>query len=83
MSAGPGREPENALDRALAELWKSIAAGDVLKAEFQTSAFVTLPELTDGSPEETENLADSLIDAASNYPSADGSGRRRPHSAGC
>jgi hypothetical protein len=74
VSAGPGREPEDALDRALAELWKSIAAGDVLKAEFQTSAFVTLPELTDGSPGDMENLADLLIAAASNYPSADGSG---------
>lgn len=62
------------LDRALAELWKSIAVGDVLNAEFQTSAFVTLPELTDSSPEQTETLADALIDAASNYPSADGSG---------
>ena len=69
------------LDRALAELWKSIAAGDVLNAEFQTSAFVALPELTDGSPEQTETLADALIDAASNYPSADGSGQRQPHSA--
>ena len=56
------------LDRALAELWKSIAAGDVLNAEFQTSAFVALPELTDGSPEQTETLADALIDAASNHP---------------
>jgi hypothetical protein len=69
-----GRRPGDALDHALAELWKSIAAGDVLNAEFQTSAFVTLPELTDGSPEDMSNLADLLIDAASNYPSGDGSG---------
>jgi hypothetical protein len=62
------------LDHALAELWKSIAAGDVLNAEFQTSAFVALPELTDGSPEQTETLADALIEAASNRPSGtDGS----------
>ena len=62
------------LDRALAELWKSIATGDVLNAEFQTSAFVALPELTDGSAEQTETLADALIDAASNHPSgSDGS----------
>ena len=62
------------LDRALAELWKSVAAGDVLNAEFQTSAFVALPELTDGSPEQTETLADALIDAASNHSSgSDGS----------
>jgi hypothetical protein len=71
-AAGSG--PDEALDRALAELWQSIAVGDVLNAEFQTSAFVTLPELTDGSPEDTEALADALIDAASTYPSADGSG---------
>lgn len=70
----PGGGPEEVLDRALAELWKSIAAGDVLNAEFQTSAFVALPELTDGSPEQTETLADALIGAASNHPSGtDGS----------
>jgi len=74
VSAGPGRQPEDPLDRALADLWKSIAAGDVLNAEFQTSGFVSLPDLAEGSPEETEALADALIDAASNYPSADGSG---------
>jgi hypothetical protein len=35
---------------------------------------VALPELTDGSPGQTEALADALIDAASNHPSgADGS----------
>ncbi len=74
MSTGAGRGPEDVLDRALAELWKSVAAGDVLNAEFQTSAFVALPELTDGSPEQTETLADALIDAASNRPSGtDGS----------
>jgi len=70
----PGSEAKDVLDHALAELWKSVAAGDVLNAEFQTSAFVALPELTDGSPEQTETLADALIDAASNRPSGgDGS----------
>jgi hypothetical protein len=74
VGADPGREPEDVLEHALAELWKSVAAGDVLNAEFQTSAFVALPELTDGSPEQTEILADALIDAASNHPSGtDGS----------
>jgi hypothetical protein len=74
VSADPGVGPEDVLGRALEELWKSIAAGDVLNAEFQTSAFVALPELTGGSREETETLADVLIDAASNHPSvADGS----------
>jgi hypothetical protein len=73
-TAGPGSEAEDVLDHALAELWKSVAAGDVLNAEFQTSAFVALPELTDGSPEQTQTLADALIDAASNRPSGgDGS----------
>ena len=66
--------PGDALDGLLRELWKSIAAGDVLDAEFQTSAFAAMPELTDGSPEDMESLADLLIEAASNYPSADGSG---------
>ena len=55
------------LERALAELWKSIATGDVLNAEFQTSAFVALPDLADGSPEQTEVLADALIEAATNH----------------
>jgi hypothetical protein len=74
VGARPGGEPEEALDRALAELWKSIAAGDVLNAEFQTSAFVGLPELAHGSPEQTEALADALLDAASNQASeTDGS----------
>jgi hypothetical protein len=73
-TTGPGSEAEDVLDHALAELWKSVAAGDVLNAEFQTSAFVALPELTDGSPEQTQTLADALIDAASNRPSGgDGS----------
>lgn len=80
MSARPGATtpdrggPEDALEGLLDELWKSIAAGDVLDAEFQTSAFVAAPDLTDGSPEQTEALADALIDAASNHPSGtDGS----------
>ena len=46
----------------------------MLDAEFQTSAFVAAPDLTDGSPEQTEALADALIDAASNHRSGtDGS----------
>ena len=46
----------------------------MLDAEFQTSAFVAAPDLTDGSPEQTEALADALIDAASSHPSGtDGS----------
>jgi hypothetical protein len=67
---GPGDELEGLLD----ELWGSIAAGDVLDAEFQTSAFVAMPALMDGSPGQTEALADALISAASNHPSGtDGS----------
>jgi hypothetical protein len=74
VSADPGSGPEDALGSALDELWKSIAAGDVLNAEFQTSAFVAMPELTGGSGEEMETLADALIEAASNHPSGgDGS----------
>jgi hypothetical protein len=69
-----GSEPEDVLERALAELWKSIAAADVLNAELQTSAFVALPDLADGSPEQTEVLADTLIEAASKHPAGtDGS----------
>lgn len=56
------------LDRSFGQLWKSIAAGDVLGAEFQAALFASLPDLTHGSPEEAEELADLLIDAASNMP---------------
>jgi len=73
VGAGRGREPENAIDHALAALRESIAVGDVLNAEFQTTALVAQPELAD-SCEEAEELADLLIDAMSNRLSADGSG---------
>ena len=73
VTGAPGSGPEDTLERALAELWKSVASGDVLNAEFETSAFVAMPELTDGSPEQTQRLADALISAASNRPSAEGS----------
>jgi hypothetical protein len=70
----PGGEAEDVLERALAELWKSIAAGDVLNAEFETSAFVAMPDMSDGSPEQAESLADTLIEVASRHPAAtDGS----------
>jgi hypothetical protein len=62
------RGPGDAVEGLLDELWESIAAGDVLDAEFQTSAFVAMPQLMDGSPGQTEALADALIGAASNHP---------------
>jgi len=57
-------DQDEALKRALAELWAAISAGDVLSAEIQTAAFVAMPQLTDSSPEEMTMLADALIDAA-------------------
>lgn len=48
----------------LAGLWATIGAGDVLNAEIQTSALVTLPELSDASAD-AGTLAAALVDAAS------------------
>lgn len=66
-SSAAGADPDDALEGALALLWKAIAAGDVLEAEFQSSAVVALPELTDRSPEEVARVADALVDATSQH----------------
>jgi len=52
------------VDRALAEVWASITAGDILHAELQTSAFVALPFQAHDLDAEPEILVDALIDAA-------------------
>jgi hypothetical protein len=57
-------DQDNPVDRTLAELWATIAADDVLRAELQTSAIVSLVLQFHGTDEETEILIDSLIDAA-------------------
>ena len=54
----------DALDRALDELWSSIAAGDVLDAEMQASSLIALPLLTGGTETEHNLLAAALVDAA-------------------
>jgi len=46
-----------------------VSAGDVLNAEFQTSAFVVMPRLTGGSAKEIELLAAALVGEASRHPS--------------
>jgi hypothetical protein len=48
----------------LAEIWATIAAGDVLHAELQVSALVAMPAHEDLTDEETGILVDALIDAA-------------------
>jgi hypothetical protein len=53
-----------ALGRALAELWTSVSAGDVLSAEMQASALVALPLLTGGTDAQYDQLAAALISAA-------------------
>jgi hypothetical protein len=68
-SAGQGRPADTAggdgqFDRALAELWAAIAAGDVLRAELQTSAFAALPFRASDQDAESEAFVDALIDAA-------------------
>lgn len=67
--AKPGRaaheaDRRDALDRALAEIWTAISAGDVLQAELQTSAMASLPLLMSGTGEDAEVLAGALVDAA-------------------
>jgi hypothetical protein len=52
------------LDQTLAEIWKTISAGDVLHAELQASALVSLPFQWEGTEEQTKVLVDALIDAA-------------------
>jgi hypothetical protein len=52
------------IDRALAELWAPIAAGDILHAELQTSAFAALPFQANGTDAEPEIVVDALINAA-------------------
>lgn len=54
----------DALDQALAEIWTAVSAGDVLRAELQTSAIASLPLLLSGANESVEILVDALIDAA-------------------
>jgi hypothetical protein len=51
------------LDSALEELWGTIASGDVLKAEIQTSLFASMALMAD-------NFADSFGVAAEEFPAA-------------
>lgn len=67
--AGPGRPARTAggddpVDQTLAELWTTISAGDVLRAELQASAVVSLPFQARATDEQTGLLVDALIDAA-------------------
>lgn len=64
-------EGPDALERALAELWESVAAGDVLTAEMRTAAFTALPHLTNSSPEDVEKLAAALVNAGSEHHSGE------------
>jgi hypothetical protein len=66
-AAGPGGGADDGLEGALAELWTAVAAGDVLEAEYQTSAVVALPELTNRLPEEAERVTDALVSATSEH----------------
>ncbi len=64
--AAAGREREiadgqSALDAALAQLWESITAGDVLGAEVQVSELLALPDLSDDSDEFHARIAAGLI----------------------
>jgi hypothetical protein len=71
--SGAAVEGPDALDRALAELWESVAAGDVLSAEMRAAAFVALPHLTDTSPGDIERLAAALVNAGSEHNSGEDS----------
>ena len=67
MSPGTGGQPADGLESALATLWKAVAAGNVLDAEFETAAIVALPDLTESSAEDAERVADTLVSATSRH----------------
>jgi hypothetical protein len=69
--AVPGSGTDDALGRTLAELWQSVAAGDVLSAELKTAAFVALPQLTQSTPEDIETLAAALVNAGMEHNSGE------------
>ena len=50
-----------ALDAALAQLWESIKAGDVLDAEVQASELLALPSMSDDDEESHARVAAGLI----------------------
>lgn len=51
----------SALDAALAQLWVSIRAGDVLGAEVQASELLSLPGMSDGNDESDARVVAGLI----------------------
>ena len=67
MSPETGGRAADGLESALATLWKAVAAGNVLDAEFETAAIVALPELTDSSADDAERVADNLVSATSRH----------------
>jgi hypothetical protein len=54
-------EGRDALDAALAQLWESIRASDVLDAEMQASELLGLPGLSDDDEESHARVAAGLI----------------------
>jgi hypothetical protein len=71
VGTGQDSGPDDALEGALAELWKSVSAGDVLNAEMRAAAFVALPHLADSSAEDVKMLATALVNAASEHHSGE------------
>ena len=67
MSPETGGRAADGLEGALATLWKAVAAGNVLDAEFETAAIVALPELTGASADDAERVADTLVSATSRH----------------
>jgi hypothetical protein len=67
VDSGRGDSAADGLERALGDLWRAVAAGNVLAAEYQTSAIVALPELTGGRPEEVERVAENLVRATAEH----------------
>ena len=61
-ASGPFRE---SFDGALDELWATIASGDVLHAEVQTSVFASMALMADGAEAVgPEKFADAVLDSA-------------------
>jgi hypothetical protein len=67
VSPETGGRAADGLEGALATLWKAVAAGNVLDAEFETAAIVALPELTGASADDAERVADTLVSATSRH----------------
>jgi hypothetical protein len=62
--AGTAGNAIDRLDSVLAELWATIAAGDLLAAEILTAAILSLPFVTEATRDEIDGFAAAIVTAA-------------------